>query len=265
MSPTLKYRILTAVFGIPLIIFLLLMKGWYVQIPATLLTLIGVYEFQKAFQLAGFKPIVGMGYLMTIALMATYIFSSQFSVPLVMLLIVLFYVLLAYHVVSSHSIVDVFITVFSVVYVAIPFILILSLSKRQDYLLWLVFAIAFLSDSFAYFAGKAFGKRKLIEKVSPNKTIEGALGGIVGSLLGTIVFKYWLMPELSLPFVIALGIAGSMASILGDLTASKIKRYCNIKDFGHLFPGHGGVLDRFDSILFTAPVIFVFAWAISIL
>jgi len=124
-------------------------------------------------------------------------------------------------------------------------------------LIWLIFITAFASDTFAYFTGKMIGRHKLSPNLSPNKTIEGAIGGILGSLLLTILFirlnNLGNYIELSL-----LSIICSMMSIIGDLSASKVKRIVKIKDFGNIMPGHGGVLDRFDSILFTAPIVYYY-------
>jgi len=122
---------------------------------------------------------------------------------------------------------------------------------------WLVYIIAFGSDTFAYFTGKLFGRRKLYPQVSPNKTIEGAIGGIVGcTIISILYFNYLSINKLI--YIIIFSICASVFSIVGDLSASKIKREFGIKDFGNLLPGHGGILDRFDSVLFVAPVVYYF-------
>lgn len=263
MNSTLRSRIISAVIGIVVIVTLLTLKGWFVVVPAAILALIGVYEFHRAFKNIGYLPLLVGGWTLTALAIGAYISGPSQWGLYAMLALMLFFGMLAYHVFTNHSIVDVLITVFSVVYVAIPFIIMMALGNRSDRLLWVVFVVAFASDSFAYFAGKAFGKRKLIEAVSPNKTVEGAIGGVLGCLLGVIIFKLWIMPELPWAFVAILGTLGSVASQIGDLTASKIKRHCKIKDFGNVIPGHGGVLDRFDSILFTVPVVYMAAWLMA--
>jgi len=122
---------------------------------------------------------------------------------------------------------------------------------------WLVYIIAFGSDTFAYFTGKLFGRTKLYPQVSPNKTIEGAIGGIVGcTIISILYFNYLSINKLI--YIIIFSICASVFSIVGDLSASKIKREFGIKDFGNLLPGHGGILDRFDSVLFVAPVVYYF-------
>lgn len=263
MTPSLRNRIISAIIGIILIVSFLLLKGWFVIIPASILALVGVYEFHRAFMNIDYHPILAGALGLTLITIGGFLVSGSNRVLFAMLALVFFFGMLAYHVFSNHSIIDVLISVFSVVYVGLPFVLLMALARRSDYLIWLVFVIAFASDSFAYFAGKRFGKRKLIAAVSPNKTVEGSLGGVLGCLVGTAIFKVLIMPELSWGIVLALGVLGSIASQIGDLTASKIKRYCQVKDFGNIIPGHGGVLDRFDSILFTIPVVIMTAWLMS--
>jgi phosphatidate cytidylyltransferase len=126
------------------------------------------------------------------------------------------------------------------------------------YYIILPFIAAFLCDTFAYFTGVKWGKRKLTP-VSPKKTAEGAGGGLFGAMLGMTAYwalmKFALSVSYSLPLLLLCGLLGGLAGILGDLSMSLVKREAGIKDFGTLLPGHGGVLDRFDSLLFAAPVI----------
>ncbi len=137
------------------------------------------------------------------------------------------------------------------------------------YFVFLVLGFAWGGDSAAYFVGRAFGRHKLAPVVSPNKTVEGAIGGVLGSmLLGVIVTAIYSALHGSLMglssraidaefylLIALLGGIGSILGIAGDLFASVIKRQCGIKDYGTLFPGHGGVMDRFDSVLFIAPLV----------
>ncbi len=122
---------------------------------------------------------------------------------------------------------------------------------------WLVYIIAFGTDTFAYFTGKLLGKNKLYPEVSPNKTIEGAIGGIVGSTILSLIFFNYLSINKYF-YIIIFSISASVFSMAGDLAASKIKREFKIKDFGYLLPGHGGIMDRFDSVLFVAPAVYYF-------
>ena len=121
--------------------------------------------------------------------------------------------------------------------------------------------ITILTDSGAYFTGISIGKRKAFPNISPNKTVEGCIGGIIAGILGMLL--YGLILSLATPLTIVFpalilyGLLGAVITELGDLTFSLVKRKCKIKDFGNLIPGHGGALDRFDSLIFTAPLIYL--------
>ena len=146
--------------------------------------------------------------------------------------------------------------VLSLLYAFVPFCFISNLYSQNMYLAMLVFVISFATDIFAYLSGKFFGKHKLMPKVSPNKTIEGSVGGIIGATLVSTLFLF--IVKIPILPTIPICMIGSVAAQLGDLFASSIKRYCGIKDFGKLIPGHGGVLDRFDSVMFVALLMCVF-------
>ena len=147
--------------------------------------------------------------------------------------------------------------------VVIPFFLSSLLRIRQmehwQFLIILPFLVAFLSDAFALFAGMAFGKHKLAPELSPKKTVEGAIGGFVGAIVSAVVYGVVLQMGFSVSvnyfYLVVYGALGSVVSQLGDLSFSYIKREYGLKDFGNIFPGHGGVLDRFDSVIFCAPLI----------
>ena len=109
----------------------------------------------------------------------------------------------------------------------------------------------------AYFTGYFLGKHKLCPKISPKKTIEGSIGGIIGSVVLSALFGYFFFERILIHCII-IGIIGGIVSQFGDLTASVFKRKMGIKDYGNLIPGHGGILDRFDSVLFTAPMVYYY-------
>ena len=126
----------------------------------------------------------------------------------------------------------------------------------------LAFFIPVLGDSFAYFAGVRYGRVKLVPEVSPKKTVEGAVAGLVGSIVAAIVIYLiaTMISRLNVSFYhfLILGFLGGIIGQLGDLFASIVKRHCDVKDFGHIFPGHGGMMDRLDSILFVAVLVYLY-------
>lgn len=124
-------------------------------------------------------------------------------------------------------------------------------------MLLLVFVLLWVNDTFAYLTGRLLGKHKLFERISPGKTIEGSIGGLVFTLAGIIVFSLYA-DWLSFKAAIGLGLIAVVFGTLGDLCESMLKRQAGVKDSGKLIPGHGGILDRFDSVLFTMPFVFVY-------
>lgn len=132
--------------------------------------------------------------------------------------------------------------------------------RFEDGLAWvfLLLVCTWFGDTGAYFAGKAFGRNKLLERVSPNKTIEGAVGGLLLSVVGACLVKAIGLPTVDWGHAIALGVLLDMAGVTGDLTESLLKRVHGVKDSGNIMPGHGGILDRIDSILFSAPVAWLY-------
>ena len=127
---------------------------------------------------------------------------------------------------------------------------------------------AFCSDSAALFTGMACGRHKMAPLVSPHKTVEGALGGIAGGVVGMVIFRivfyFCTLVPLHIGWCVVIGLAGALLGELGDLSFSVIKRQVGIKDYGRLLPGHGGVLDRFDSVLFAAPMIWMIVCTVQL-
>ncbi len=167
-----------------------------------------------------------------------------------------------------YNIADLGVTIFGIIYVGLLLGTIISLRALENGIFWviLVFICAWGSDTCAYFAGKFLGKRKLAPRLSPKKTIAGAIGGIIGAGIMVYIFsivmmyygQIYLTDAWKIILVVVAGI-GAILSQFGDLAASSIKRNVDVKDFGSLFPGHGGVLDRFDSVLLITPFIYLVA------
>ncbi len=160
--------------------------------------------------------------------------------------------------IDKHKIEDALATILGIVYVEL-FIYHVVLVDESPYpmLKWMIFITAFCTDIFAYFTGYFLGKHKLCPNLSPKKTIEGAIGGIVGTAIASVAFAFFFVPG-EMAKMALLGILGAIVAQLGDLTASAFKRKMGIKDYGNLIPGHGGIMDRFDSVIFTAPMVYYF-------
>ncbi len=153
------------------------------------------------------------------------------------------------------------ITVFGCVYVSglFSYVGLIRTLSHGTFWIFLVAGTTFMADSCAYFTGHVLGRHKLAPKISPGKTIEGLLGGILGSIFAAFVCRALFWQEFSVSSCIILGILVGLVGPLGDLSESLIKRSVGIKDSGQLIPGHGGLLDRLDALLFTAPLVYYYA------
>jgi phosphatidate cytidylyltransferase len=190
------------------------------------------------------------------------------SNPYFFILITMFIITILVFMVLFHGIIninDCAVTLFGFFYVAflLSFIYLVRMHVLGSAFVWLIFISAFGCDTGAYFTGRLFGKHKLVEKLSPNKTIEGAGGGVIVAGLLAMLYGIFLAAVVRISntnliiYCTVVGLVGAVFASFGDLAASSVKRLKNIKDFGRIFPGHGGVLDRFDSVIFAAPMVYM--------
>jgi phosphatidate cytidylyltransferase len=249
----LSKRFFSGLVGLILLIFIVSKGGYLLSFAVYIVSIIGLREFYKAIEKVNIKPIYLIGYLGVTGLFINIMLENKYLGLIITLLIITLLILFITN--KNISIEDISITLLGIAY--IPFLLFHIIYLDNSKYIWLVFIIAFGTDTFAYIAGNLFGKRKLCPKISPKKTIEGSIGGILGSTILLIIYSIYfnLNPMWK---IILLSIVCSVIAQLGDLAASKIKRICGIKDYGSIMPGHGGVLDRFDSIIFTVPVIYYY-------
>lgn len=247
----LKQRVISAVVGIPLLIIVGMYGGMPLRVAMFLLAVIAYGEFNRANSGTYCNIMDVLGYLYIIAFFVLdRIIDSE---VLIYCYFILFMIIAIF---TKQSANNVFNRVAGFVYTIIPFSLLLKIRDVDAKYFWLVFIIAFATDTFAYFTGRIFGRRKLCPEVSPNKTVAGFIGGILGCIITS--YLYILLYARDNYMFLLIALIGSVISQLGDLSASYIKRNCKIKDFGNIIPGHGGVLDRFDSILYVSVIIYIF-------
>jgi len=259
----LKIRVLSAILGIPLILFVLYFKGPLLYLFVSAVSLVGLYEYYRAMNNVSIKTNRILGYISVIVYYLMFLMPITFDRPgfLVVFSIML---LFTYEILAQkHNITEIAITLMGIVYIPFLFSHLLFIEKLYygHIILWLPFLTAWFTDTFAYFVGMSMGKVKLSPRISPKKTVEGAIGGIIGSVVLSTVAGFLINSfgaDIKIIHFVITGFLCGIASELGDLAASYIKRYTGIKDFGNLIPGHGGILDRFDSILFTAPIIYYY-------
>ncbi len=265
-----KTRVISGII-IGIVLAGVLIPGGYILLAALfIVSLIGYYELVRAtgvhkegektnaLEVCGFISIVVHYVQMTITRDYRYfIFSLMFS----FFLISVCYVLSFPKFNASQTISAFFCFIYAPVNMS--FIYLLRERPLGIYFAWIPF-IAWVCDTCAYFAGRALGKHKLVPILSPKKTVEGAIGGVIGAVAVGAIFGYLLYRnethDVSVIIVlIVITFVGSIISQLGDLLASGIKRDHNIKDYGNIIPGHGGIMDRFDSVIFVTPCIYFLA------
>ena len=257
-----KQRVISGIVMVPIFLALMYFGGLFLEIAMLLATIVAIREFYKGFQACNVYPSFLVGYAWVAAL---YIFGSNIFIkgaPEPMFLMAW----IATGVMASSMYIfrvdrrkpeDGMATMLGIIYIAFFFFHIVLVEESYHIMVWLIFLAAFGSDICAYFTGYFLGKHKMAPHLSPKKTWEGFFGGILGGTLVCGLFGYLFVPEAMMHCFIIGGIA-AVFSVFGDLTASAYKRTMGIKDYGKLIPGHGGIMDRFDSVLYTAPVVFYY-------
>lgn len=255
-------RVISGLIAFPVLAGILILGNKYiVDVVFSIIAIFCIHEFYKSFR-QKLKPVESIGYIAAGLIAFIHIIPSDFVMPIIMAIIPAIILVLFLHVIISNmriNAMDAAITLFGICYI-IVFILFLALiygRNNGNLLIWYIFFSAWGTDVLAYFIGKKFGKHKLKSNVSPNKSVEGCIAGILGSIIFVVLYTVLLNKvfnfEISYIYSFVLAISLSIISQIGDLSASSIKRCNEIKDFSNLIPGHGGMLDRFDSVIFIAP------------
>lgn len=243
--------------------------GQLLLVALFLISLIGLYELYKVMKFED-TPLAAVGYL---GAFAWYINIDtrpnaiiDFKVPELMIFSIVVVAALLVFVVKypKYTANQLFSTIFGIFY--IPVMISFIFKTREtiafgQWFAWMAYVSSWGSDTCAYVVGRLFGKHKLAPVLSPKKSVEGAIGGVLGSALigvifGLIMSNYTGKSENLIVIFAVIGGLGSVISQIGDLAASGIKRNYDIKDYGHLIPGHGGILDRYDSMIITAPIVY---------
>ncbi|MCL2254000.1 MAG: phosphatidate cytidylyltransferase [Lachnospiraceae bacterium] len=249
--------------------------GWVLAIVLLLTSLIAYKELSRANELSvhnfmhnnRINGLEAIGYIAIIIYYAVIFLSGEnamlfLSVNAILIAFMIFYVFTfpRYH---AGQIMESF---FYFIYAPVMLSCIFLTRNLENgvHIVFLIFISSWICDSCAYAVGMLFGKHKLVPKLSPKKSIEGSIGGILGAAIVGALYGHFLLREIFADVNIVLIFAvicalGAIISQIGDLAASAIKRNYDLKDFGKLIPGHGGIMDRFDSVIFTAPVVYVLA------
>ncbi len=263
-----RTRIITAIFLISLTLLALFQFPFYLFLLLIDLTLLlGFLELKKIIQKTGL-PVFSVSLVFLLFLPWAWNYATEIITPLVVAALFL-------HLVGAlitpprdlkHFLSGTSTSFFAILYLGIPFSILTTyqvnspLSSEHPGRIWelmLVFISLWLSDSAAYFTGRAIGKHKITPRISPNKSLEGFIAGIIFPAVGAVIYGNFLLPEFSSWFLFFAGLVLGISGIMGDLFESALKRGSGIKDSSRLFPGHGGILDRTDSILAGVPAFYL--------
>ncbi len=257
-------RLLSAGIGLIILVYILLSDKIYINIGVVAISIIALYELFSAVEGIKETPLPWVAYIYAVLIgFGNFIGPSLITLSMYIFLFLLFIALVVFH--KRVNFIQVGLVFFIVVYICyfLSHIIYTRGLAYGNVIVWLIFAGAWLTDTFAYFVGINLGRHKLMPEISPKKTVEGAIGGIIGCGLSFLLFGFIVsyFGKLGVNYynLFILGILCAIISEIGDLAASSIKRHYGIKDFGSIMPGHGGVMDRFDSIIFVAPVVYYFA------
>ncbi len=269
-----KTRLITSAVGIMICIALLIIGERFslvINLAIALVTAILCFEFLSAKSIhKNYRisvPCISCGLLMP--LLSHFI---GFEIPLYLFTVILFILMVVFH--DTVKVNDVLFAYGGTLLITLPMSALANCGEFGHISFWVVLTLGvpWLADSGAYFAGVYLGKRKLCPTISPKKTVEGAIGGLICGTLGALLIGYIfsliyiadlsaggsrVSADVDYIALIIIGLINPIVSIFGDLTFSLIKRSCGIKDFGTIMPGHGGLLDRFDSVIFCAPLVYI--------
>ncbi|MGI6370583.1 MAG: phosphatidate cytidylyltransferase [Candidatus Kapaibacterium sp.] len=263
-------RVIVAVILIPIAFAIVIVGGIYFFATIVLISTLALQEFYKMSEQKGYLPSTILSLIFNFIVLLRFYFTTQNIDSFVLssdLLILIFPTLILLQQLFSKN-TNIYTnagTSFTgLLYITIPMVLLILIRFQMSipdvnsaYFILMIFCSIWICDSAAYFVGKKFGKRKLLDSVSPKKTVAGAVGGFSASLLFFPIASNFVLPTFPVLYACIIGATIGILGQIGDLVESKFKRDANIKDSGNLIPGHGGVLDRFDSIIFTIPIVYV--------
>jgi phosphatidate cytidylyltransferase len=267
-------RILTAIIALPILLYTVWSDIPYFFVAiASIAILLALNEFYNLASKINCRPFAVCGYIAALCVVACFVFDSLVWISAVMiaLAIVSLMIALSRPEEMNKSLASVAATVFGVVYVALLAGFLVGVRVMPDALanttiphlssklLTMFFAMVMMTDTGAYYTGRSIGRHKLAPRISPGKTIEGAVGGFITAVITGPLCRLIFFPEIPLLHAALLGAAIGIIGQIGDLAESMLKRGADVKDSGTLLPGHGGMLDRVDSILFCAPLLYYYA------
>lgn len=257
-----KQRVISSFFGIIILVLVLLGNQQVFDVVVTLISAMAIYEVVCAVGLKEHKSMTFLSVCMPAVLMIfPYYFSAEYLFSVIFAFIALFMIIMLFnHKRYTFTETATFIAVSTMLSISFLHVAMVRRLGNENLDVLVVLIGSWITDTCAYFTGCFLGKHKLAPEISPKKTVEGSLGGILGVILILVAYAHAagniMNVSVNTLSAVVVGLVAGIVSQFGDLCASIIKREHNIKDFGNIMPGHGGVMDRFDSLLFVAPAVY---------
>ncbi len=243
-------RLISALVALIICVPILIIGGWPFKIGITILSILGLYEIMKVSKDRIKIPDVVK--LLSYILIALFILLDLSLIIKILSIFLIVGIIMIFNDNEKYNIEGFYYLFSSITFLGIVFSFVITIRENDINVLLFLLLITILTDTFAYIVGKLIGKHKLIPSVSPGKTIEGTLAGtVVGTIVPSIFYIYMVDPGVNFISILCFALCLSILGQLGDLFFSKIKRFYGVKDYSNIMPGHGGILDRFDSIIFV--------------
>ena len=268
---TLLKRSLTIVVGAPILIYIIFIGKEIFACSILILALIAWHELVKMFNKRFIKVWQELGVISIAALaVSAFLGNTEYTLAIILFTIIISFLRTIFSS-SSFSIVECCVTITSIFYIGLTFsyLILLRFIMPNEFIhtplgeisaglfyFMLPLIGTWIHDIAAYLIGSAIGKHKLCPKISPGKSVEGAIGGLLGSIITITLIG--IICGIALKHLVIIGILTGLVAALGDLVESAIKRFCDVKDSGSILPGHGGILDRFDALIFVVPVVYYY-------
>jgi len=258
-------RLIIGIIGVPLLVFIIYKGGYFFLTLSVIVQVLALYEFYNLFKTKNIFPLKIFSIIVYTGLLVLSFFYYEHLEYVINLFLIIILLTITFEVFrkEKRSPLNPIVSISGFLYLTVPFIFLNLFNLNAGKLpgnfniVLYIFVLIWTCDTFAFFGGRLFGKH-LLSEISPKKTVEGSIAGIIFTVGGALIFHYVTPDNLSLTDALITGLLIGIFSQVGDLFESMLKRYCGVKDSSNIIPGHGGILDRFDSLVFVSPMIYIY-------
>ena len=264
-TSNLTKRVLIGIAGVPILVFLIYKGGYFFLSLSVIVQVLSLYEFYNLFKDKNIFPLKIFSIIAYTGLLGLSFFYFEHLEYIINLFVIFILLTITFEVFrkEKRNPLNPIVSISGFLYITVPFIFLnlfnmnAGLQQGKFNVVLYIFVLIWVCDTFAYFGGRLLGKHRLSE-ISPKKTIEGSISGVIFTIGGALIFHYLIPDKLNITDALVTGLIIGVFGQVGDLFESMLKRFCSVKDSSNIIPGHGGVLDRFDSLIFVSPIIYIY-------